>query len=140
MSVETLTVIGEIILVPILTFLTMWLKNSNQTQIRRDKRDDGYINTLEARVKALEDRLDAKEKEMREIHHELKNRDQEYITLYQEHTTMKAKYEVLQNDHNALKKDYDATVAELNSIRETIKVDREKTAEIAGATAQAVTS
>lgn len=135
---NTLIVIGEVILVPVLTFLTMWVKSNNEKDVRRDKRDDSYIKNLENRIIALEVRLDAKENEIREIRHELKNRDAEYIKLYQEYTTLKAKYEVLQTDHDELRKNYNATVDELTSIKVAIKEDRKSTADLAIKTAQTI--
>lgn len=138
MDINTLTVAGEVILVPVLTFLTMWVRNANDSALRRDRRDDSYIKNLEGRVSLLESRLDKKESEIREIRVELKNRDAEYVRLFQEHATLRAKYEVLQIDHDQLKKNYDTTVAELGSIKETIRLDREKTATLASSTASTI--
>lgn len=127
MDTHALTIIGEVVLVPVLTFATIWLKGNLDKDIRREKRDDGYLKNLEDRVKSLENRLDAKEKEIREIRHELKNRDAEYVALYQEYTTLKARYEVLQNDHNDLKRDYDSTVTELTNLQSALRANAENT-------------
>lgn len=138
MNSDALIIIGEVVLVPVLTFLTMWVKNYNEKEIRRDNRDDNFIKTLEDRITVLEKRLDAKETEIREIRHELKNRDAEYVAIYQDYTTLKAKYEVLQHDHDDLKAMYDTTANELSSLKETIKKDREHTANLAASTADKV--
>lgn len=138
MEINTLTVMGEVVLVPILTFLTIWVRSYNDKELRRDKRDDGYIKSLEDRITALEARLDKKETDIREINLELKNRDAEYLKIYQEHTTLKAKYEVLQNDYDLLKKNYITMTDEMFLLKETLKKDRENTASLAANTAQKV--
>lgn len=138
MDTQTLITIGEVILVPVLTLITLWVKNASDKDMRRDKRDDNYIKNLEERVTALETRLTAKETEIREIRVELKNRDTEYVKLFQDYTTLKAKYEVLQTDHDQLKKNYDDTVRELASMKDTIKTDRQNTAMLAVNTAESI--
>jgi len=135
---HTLIIIGEIVLVPVLTFLTMMAKSNADKEIRRDKRDDGHINTLEARISTLETRLDLKEKEINEIRIELKNRDSEYVKLYQEHITIKAKYEMLLADHEELRKEFEKTVIELSGLKETVKQDRQATVELASKTASTI--
>lgn len=135
MEAPTLTLIGAIIITPIVTLLTMWLRNSTDKDKRRDDRDDKFIKSLDERVTECETRHGKRDKEIAEIRVELKNRDAEYLTLYQEHTTMRAKYEVLQADHEELKKQYEVTAAELTTLKETIKEDRENTADLASKTA-----
>lgn len=135
---NTLVIIGEVVLVPVLTFLTMWVRNNSDKDLRRDKRDDGYILTLTERVTAVEQQLAARDKEISEIRVELKNRDEEYISLYKEHTTIRAKYEVLLADHTELKSKYTVTAVELENLKETFRQDRTNTAEVATNTAQTV--
>lgn len=121
MNIEILTLVGAVLVTPIITLLTMWFRQNSDKDLRRDKRDDSFIKSLEDRITVLEQRLDQKEKEIREIRHELKNRDAEYLALYQEHTTLRAKYDVLQTDHNELKHQYDLTATELAKLQTTLK-------------------
>lgn len=131
MYIQTLIAIGEVVLVPVLTFLTMWVQNSFKKGERQEKREEGFIQGM---IKDIEDL----KKEIREMRIELKNRDAEYVKLYQEYTTLKAKHEVLQVDHDLLKRNYDATVDELLTLKDTIKKDRENTASLASSTAKTV--
>ncbi len=133
-----LTIIAVSILTPLLTFCTMWVRANTDKEARRDRRDDGYISELTTRVETCEKRHNARDTEIKEIQVELKNRDAEYINLYKEHTTIKAKYEVLLADHTALRTQYETTVLELSSLKETLKTDRQMTAELASKTADTV--
>lgn len=132
MSAQTLIAVAEVILVPLLTFATMWVQNGFKRGERQDKREDGFITQIQKDVEDLK-------KEVRELRAELKNRDEEYVGLYQKYTTLKAQYEVLQSDHDLLKKNYEATIAELTTMKETIKKDREHTATLASETANTIT-
>lgn len=131
MNVQTLIAIAEVILVPLLTFLTMWVQNNYKKGERQEKRENGFIEQMQKDIEEMK-------KEIRELRIELKNRDQEYVGLYQKYTTLKAQYEVLQIDHDLLKKNYEATIAELNTMKETIKKDRENTAALASETASII--
>lgn len=133
-----LTIVAVSILTPLLTFLTMWVRANTDKEVRRDKRDDGYIQELSERVSTCEKRHNERDTEMKEIRAELKNRDEEYLRLYQEHTTIRAKYEVLLADHTALRTQYETTVMELIALKDTLKQDREITAELATKTAKTV--
>lgn len=138
MDSNSIIVIGEVVLVPVLTFLTMWVKSQNDKDKRRDTRDDGYIQSLSDRVKTCEERHAARDREIAEIRVELKTRDVEYAKLYQEHATIRAKYEVLLADHDMLKAAYTATAQELSTLKETLKQDREATSNLAASTASNV--
>lgn len=129
MDAQTLTAIVEVVLVPVLTFVTMWVRNGFDKDKRQEKREDGFIENL------VKDVADLK-REVREVRAELKNRDAEYVKLYQDYTTLKARHEVLQSDHDQLKNRYDETVAELTSVKEIIRKDRENTATLASTTAK----
>lgn len=131
MTIDSLTIVGEVVLVPVLTFLTMWVKSSFAKGERQEKREDGFIKQMQLDIEDLK-------KEIRAVRVELKNRDEEYVKLYQDYTTLKAKHEVLQIDHTQLKKNYDETVAELASVKETIRHDRTVTAEVASKTADRI--
>lgn len=134
MDTSVLTLIGAIVITPIVTILTLWIKNATAKETRRDARDDGYIKSLDERVSLCESRHSARDKEMAEIRQELKNRDVEYVKLYQENATIRAKYDVLKEDHEELKAKYEATATELDTLKETMKKDREATADLASQT------
>lgn len=131
MEVQSLIPVAEVVLVPVLTFLTMWIQNSYKKSERQDKREEGLIQGLTTRIGDLE-------KEVKEVKVELKNRDAEYVKLFQDYTTLKAKHEVLQSDHDLLKKRYDETVEELTAVKDTIHKDRQNTAQLATKTADAI--
>lgn len=135
MDINVLTLIGAIIITPIITILTLWIKNSTAKDTRRDARDDGYIKSLDERITLCEGRHATREKEISEIRQELKNRDVEYVKLYQENATIRAKYEILQEDHDDLKAKYEATVGELSSLKDAVQKDRQATADLATQTA-----
>jgi chromosome segregation ATPase len=130
-----IVIIGEVVLVPVLTFVTMWVRNLNAKDIRRDNRDDNYIKALSDRIDTCEKRHSDRDREMSEIRVELKTRDVEYAKLYQEHATIRAKYEVLVSEHDMLRKEYDATATELAALKEAIKKDRVLTSDLAAHTA-----
>jgi chromosome segregation ATPase len=138
MDVNTITLIGAVVITPVVTLLTLWVKNIFAKDARRDKRDDGYISSLTDRVETCERRHNERDKEMREIRAELKQRDEEYVNLYKEHTTIRAKYDVLLADHNELKEQYDATAVELAALKDAIKKDRALTSDLAAHTASNV--
>ncbi len=125
-------------LVPVLTFMTMWVKSLNARDERRDNRDDGYIKALSDRVNTCEKRHADRDREISEIRVEMKTRDIEYAKLYQEHATIRAKYEVLVTEHDALRKEYNATVEELAALKEAIKKDRVLTSDLADHTAKTI--
>jgi len=117
-----LTLLANGVLTPVLVFFTQWLRDSNNKQLRQEKRDETYMINLEERIKVLE-------KDIKEVRQELKNSDAEYLQLYKDYTTLKAKYEVLQIDHDELKKQYDTTVTELVNFKEDLKTKAASAAE-----------
>lgn len=109
MTIDTVTLIANIVVTPLLTLITLWVRNSFSTANRTMTREDNFISALNDRVKALET-------EIKVVRTELKNRDADYLELYKEHTTLKAKHEVLLADHEDLKKQYENTVEELSRL------------------------
>lgn len=130
-TIAAIVTLGNIFFTPVIVIVTMWIKGALESSKSREKREDGLIEGLQARVDNLERRLDEKEREIKEIRIELKNRDAEYVKLYQEHTTLKAKYEALLADHDELKRKYDVTAGELGVLKDDIKRRAETTAEAA---------
>ena len=127
MEQHTLIIIGEVLLVPVLTFLTMVVRGFFAKNERQFKRDHLFITGLGDRVKECETRHAKRDTEIAEIRTELKNRDKEYVKLFQEHATLRAKHEVLEADHADLKRNYDETAKELNTLKENIKRQAEVT-------------
>lgn len=138
MSIEVLTLIGAVLITPLVTLLTLWIKGANAKDMRHDARDDAFFRALSGRVDECERRYKEKDKDIAEIRVELKNRDAEYIKLYQEHTTIRAKYEILQQEYTELKQQYDTTTKELRSLREALTEDRNIASELARTTAESM--
>ncbi len=136
LSLTLATLVGTAVITPTLTLLTLWFKNRNSREERRDKEYQKYVDALLKDVADLKIELDEiqlklekKEDDIRTIQTELKNRDAEYLKLYQSNNTLKAQYDNLLADHIKLKVDFDATVAELIQLKSDIKQKTNEAAE-----------
>lgn len=126
MTPEALTIVANVVLTPILTLFTLWVKSALKSGQARERRnedhEDAYIEQFEKRIADLE-------KEVRELRVELKNRDGEYIELYKKYTTLNAQHEVLQADYDQTVKELHDTQAELTKLKEDIRNKALATAE-----------
>jgi uncharacterized protein (DUF3084 family) len=136
LSLTLITLIGTAIITPTLTLITLWFKNRNSFQERRDKEYQKYVDalikdveTLKTELIKVQQHLEEKETAIRTIQTELKNRDEEYLKLFQSNNTLRAQYDNLLADHTKLKIDYDATVAELTQLKSDIKQKADEAAQ-----------
>lgn len=142
MNSEILIAVGTFVSTPLVTLLTIWIKDRNKLavngQAQQFKKENLLITTLQNDIKelrmqvaVLETRLEKKDTEIQEIQRRLNARELDYANLLKEHAELSQNHQNLQIEHDDLKKKYDETVSKLTILsmdHETLKKKAEESA------------
>jgi chromosome segregation ATPase len=127
MNSEILIALGTIVITPVVTVITLYIKDKNKltekSQTHEFEKENKLITVLQddiielkSQVKTLESRLDKKDAEIRELQRRLNSRELDYANLLKEHAELSQNHQNLQVEHDNLKKQYEETVERLTNL------------------------
>ncbi len=142
MNSQTIALIGVVIISPIVTLLTIWIKDQNKLaangQNHEFEKENKLIEVLQNDIADLKremgimkKQLEKKDDEIREIQRRLNTREIDYANLLKEHAELSQNHQNLQIEHDNLKRQYDETVAKLTSLTADHETLKKKTVESA---------
>ena len=140
MNTQTITLIGVVVISPIVTLLTIWIKdklavNGQSHEFEKENKLievlQSDITELKKQVKDLSNRLEKKDDEIREIQRRLNARELDYANLLKEHAELSQNHQNLQVEHDDLKKKYEDTVEKLTTLTIDHETLKQKTVESA---------